>query len=461
MFETFGLDDEELTQVLPEEVQGPTERPDYYSEYNWPLYKNTDFIISEKLAARLTTTDILEITDARKYPWDIFNYLDKHTSVEVRDFNSCVVKLDGHRIPAFLHHPEDVYIDVYGNYSPIKQKVQGILNRELFGTNVVIKAAHNCGTDCVPIYIEDYDTVLMVNVFSASVRLSIVHPRNWDIDSVPHIVNAVTEYALANGLNLPAINPIEFSSVSENQEAASNHELLNVNRIKQQYTAAVSRYTELMQLHTLSKTRGTEINDNLLALKAFVDASPQFHKAVVVTQFVPEPILEIKLIRNESIIQPYNNSDMALDELEESMRERIISNEGSYEDEGFDPEESDSWISLSFGDGCAFRMEEAILSVRITYDMTLKPTNHNFNIAPLSGVGRQGYWDSDQVHPHAPSDGDPCLGDFAVPLADAISKADFISVFTMMDIFCNTYNQHDDAGHLVVNWDQADASDLS
>lgn len=144
---------------------------------------------------------------------------------------------------------------------------------------------------------------------------------------------------------------------------------------------------------------------------------------------------------------PYNNDD------EEAIRHMLKEAQRSRVDE-----DSEDYRTLDPDKPLKFIMPESIMAITINYNINVDVNTWNMMIRPArSRDGRLGYWDGHQAHPHAGSASEPCYGDFAVPMSDAVNQMDFATVFIMGNIFCNTYNHDDAAGRFVINWDQAEA----
>ena len=210
----------------------------------------------------------------------------------------------------------------------------------------------------------------------------------------------------------------------------------------------MTELTEAMSFEKVAKERMANIMDSAQGIAKMVADQHQFlafHNTVT-KNIDGYPKIVMKVLRDEALIVPYAEEDTALRDLDMAQRRRL-------ERDGYSvPEEADAYRNVH-DMSPNFVMPKAIVKLSVTFDMTLKVQTWELEVMSFNKEeGHNGFWGEAQAHPHAPNGGTPCFGDFAVPLTDAINKSNYQMAFTIADMFCNTYNQHDDAGHRVISW---------
>lgn len=458
----------ESLRPQPTSARQPLRRPKALAPFDTTGNKYYwDFIISKPVQEMLDYNDLLVVTDQDLSFQEKMNYLHANTDVAVVNpddpFQENTFKI-GDNIH-FLQGVKNRYLDfTYSFASRERALISEALTSDVFGMTVTVRdfaSVHSQYEDSGKQgnYLYRYFTEgthdTLINVYyrnDGDNNFMIIGGRtNAHVNITTDIVVVLLRGIIAER-DIKAvhknIDELEFEVASHHQQRYIGEAQANVETAKLNYKEALLAYQRAFNLDQYTKKRADEIREALRQLTDRVmthEYVKDFHFDLYTNS--REHILTMSVLRKESIMVPYNNAD------DEEIKHMLYIAQQSRVDE-----DSEDYRTLDSDKPLKFIMPESIMAITINYNINVDVNTWNMMIRPArSRDGRQGYWDSNQAHPHAGSASEPCYGDFAVPMSDAVNQMDFATVFIMGNIFCNTYNHDDAAGRFVINWDQADA----
>lgn len=406
------------------------------------------------------------ITDQTLSTNEVLNYIQVNTDVDLTNPRSRMWLKDNvylvSDIQPDLPQPRDITasIDNEANRA-FRVKVKQCILYNFFGMSEEMRSFDNLYVDTVEHwFIPGHDILFALNFAGSRNRtrlqwslFGVVPEEEHHEEILEYVKEFISLYFELRGIQYLGEPDLSFDSIADQRRSEESRALRVYEEAKQHYQQAINRYNETMHLgYNLEKT-SVELKEAINKLQALPGIGS--YENIVVKTHNPGVEthnfrLDLIALRQESIMYPYDDNENALSRL---RRKQLRS-------EPYDTTEAGNIIMNQDGKPPIdewgmpeFVMPKSKVAFFIEIGSNLNIVDWSMRITPLfTSDSVTGMWGNGQAHPHASSSGTPCLGDFSVPLSDALHKKDFIAIFQIMDIFCNTYNHHDAAGEYTYRW---------
>ena len=435
---------------------------------------NHRFMFSQTFIESLDVLDILAITDEYVSREDIRYYIHANTSLDIlSSANEFTLGGDSGTLKTrFIHDASEFTYPLNRNYTQHHRWHQRLLKFNKLVETQLIENFLACQIE----YLEDNDTEYYIrnsNEWSYVEALDMFVVVNGSTNNrgepimyiglyghkskieateecVDRVISVIRHFAEKDNIVPP---PPEFQTTIENRHQLITEAETRETNARHELQARISEVLELRTYRQTVLARSEFFLNKLEEFKRLPEINPQYQQsdAFIVTQS-GTPFVVLKALRKRSVLRPYANRETALDTLDDAQRSRLESQMD--EDDYYDATEHPDYIYLENYDP-EFVMPKAVVQLRIHLDAVLKITNWELWIAAANKTdGVESYWGGGPAaHPHAGNNRTPCFGDFSPPLMDAVNNHDFLSVFAIANIFCDTYNQDDEAGEHVIKWE--------